>query len=86
MWKAWNRNISWMRNQDTTSGLDEHEPEERARREDEPDARVSPHRMSGSSSQVVIRPPAKKPRTATSEGSCRSARPVIACPDVHPPA
>ena len=28
----------------------------------------------------------KKPITATSDGSCKLLRPVIACPEVQPPA
>ena len=31
-------------------------------------------------------PPAKNPITATSDETCRSANPLIACPEVHPPA
>ena len=36
--------------------------------------------------QVMINPPIKKPITATKEGSCRSAKPDMACPEVQPPA
>ena len=35
---------------------------------------------------VMIRPPAKKPITAIKEGACRSDKPLMACPEVHPPA
>src|SRR5690606_19118397 len=31
-------------------------------------------------------PPIKKPTTAIKDGHCRSLRPEIACPEVHPPA
>ena len=34
----------------------------------------------------MIKPPMKKPITAIKEGSCRSDKPLIACPDVQPPA
>ena len=34
---------------------------------------------------VTKSPPAKKPITARREGSCRSAKPMIAWPDVQPP-
>ena len=34
----------------------------------------------------MIRPPIKKPITAIKEGICRLEIPLIACPDVQPPA
>ena len=34
----------------------------------------------------AIRPPIKNPMTAISDGNWRFERPLIACPDVHPPA
>ncbi len=34
----------------------------------------------------MIRPPMKKLMTATRDGSCKSAIPDIACPEVQPPA
>src|SRR5262249_48633611 len=40
----------------------------------------------GNNTKVVVRPPAKKPHTAKSDAGCRSARPVMAWPDVQPPA
>src|SRR5690625_4481538 len=43
-------------------------------------------KMRGNSTCVITRPPAKNPNTAMSDGSCRLARPVIACPEVQPPA
>ena len=35
---------------------------------------------------MAIRPPAKKPITATKDGSWKFARPEMAWPDVQPPA
>ena len=36
--------------------------------------------------KVMTRPPIKKPITAMSEGNCRLDNPLIACPEVQPPA
>src|SRR5690606_3188309 len=42
--------------------------------------------IQGRSRCVISRPPAKNPTTAIREGSWRSARPMMACPEVQPPA
>ena len=34
----------------------------------------------------MSKPPMKNPITATKEGSCKLLKPVIACPEVQPPA
>ena len=49
-------------------------------------AHIAPPSRSGNSSQDANRPPAKKPTTAISEGNSKFARPLMAWPDVHPPA
>src|SRR5207244_11578807 len=41
---------------------------------------------SGSSRKLPAAPAANNETTATTDGSCRSARPKMPCPDVHPPA
>ena len=40
----------------------------------------------GNSSHDIISPPIKKPITAISDGNCKLLNPVMACPEVHPPA
>ena len=35
---------------------------------------------------VISSPPMKKPMTAISDGHCKLLNPLMACPDVHPPA
>ena len=42
--------------------------------------------MIGIKKNVMIKPPMKKPITAINEGICRLANPLIACPEVQPPA
>ena len=42
--------------------------------------------MMGNRKWVMIRPPIKKPMVAMREGNCRLAKPVMACPEVQPPA
>lgn len=34
----------------------------------------------------MIKPPTKNPMTAIRDGSCKSDKPLMACPDVQPPA
>src|SRR5690606_14242300 len=43
-------------------------------------------RISGNKRWTMIKPPIKKPITAIKDGSCRLLRPLMACPEVHPPA
>lgn len=42
--------------------------------------------MNGKMKKVMIRPPIKNPITAISDGNCSALSPVIACPEVQPPA
>ncbi len=35
---------------------------------------------------VITKPPVKKPMTAISDGHCKSDNPLMACPEVQPPA
>ena len=95
----WKRNISWMRNQESTSDLVRVIPKATPSRRyashvtaDRPRARggwitfvavvgivdMAAQKIRGRIKWVASRPPAKKPATATNEGSCRSARPEIA--------
>ena len=40
----------------------------------------------GRTRNVIINPPTKNPITAINEGNCRLLSPLIAWPEVHPPA
>ncbi len=40
----------------------------------------------GSTKYVTNNPPMKKPITAMRDGNCKSLNPLMACPEVHPPA
>jgi hypothetical protein len=43
-------------------------------------------KISGNKTKVENKPPMKKPITATKDGSWRLESPLMACPEVHPPA
>ena len=42
--------------------------------------------MSGNNKWVITKPPMKKPMTAISEGNCKLESPLMALPEVQPPA
>ena len=42
--------------------------------------------MIGISTQTAMIPPIKNPMTANKDGNCKLLNPVIACPEVQPPA
>lgn len=42
--------------------------------------------MIGIKKCVIAKPPIKNPTTAIREGICKSLKPLMACPDVQPPA
>ncbi len=44
------------------------------------------YNIKGSKTKVINKPPIKKPITAIKDGNCKSDNPLIACPDVQPPA